>query len=362
MRMFSFAKVKQYSAKAMPLQKRVNGCGQVDGWLEAMRSSSPPRYMSGTKDEKNQISLEELTKAQYEKWVLKHPSALNMFEAIIKHAKGKEVAVFLDYDGTLSPIVEDPDCAYMSEEMRITVKQVAANFPTAIITGRRRDKVYEFVHLAELYYAGSHGMDIMGPAEGCNGYKADGLQIKDAKGNNVVLFQPASEYLPLMDEVCALLKERTKKYGGARVEHNKYCATLHFRCVKEESWLALAEEVEAILKEYPELTLTEGRKVLELRPAIEWHKGKALEFLLEALGLDGSKVFPIYIGDDRTDEDAFKVLKENGSSCSILVSKVSKDTCAAYSLQDPSQVMEFLQCLVHWNMRRSTCKISDGNH
>eukprot|EP00250_Pteridium_aquilinum_P035371 c9264_g1_i1 orf=515-1564(-) len=337
----------------MPLQKIENGNGQVDRWLDAMRSSSPPRYIHGLKEDKNQISFEELTKAQYEEWVVKHPSALYMFERIIKNAKGKQVAVFLDYDGTLSPIVEDPDCAYMSEEMRITVKEVAAKFPTAIITGRRRDKVYEFVHLAELYYAGSHGMDIMGPAEGCNGHKADGLQIKDSKGNDVVLFQPASEYLPLMDEVCALLKERTKKYHGARVDHNKYCATLHFRCVKEENWLALAEEVQAILKEYPELTLTQGRKVLELRPGIEWHKGKALEFLLEALGLDSlSKVFPIYIGDDRTDEDAFKVLKEKGSSCSILVSKVSKDTSAAYSLQDPSQVMEFLQRLVHWKVGR----------
>lgn len=336
---------------AMPRQKKEDEHGQVKGWLEAMRSSSPPRYFRGIEDEKRQISIEELAKAQYEKWVVKHSSALQMFEPIMKQARGKQVAVFLDYDGTLSPIVEDPDCAYMSEEMRTTVKEVAANFPTAIITGRRRDKVYEFVHLPELYYAGSHGMDIMGPAEGCNGYKADGLQTKDSKGNDVVLFQPASEYLSLMDEVCSLLKERSKKYHGARVDHNKYCATLHFRCVNEQDWLALAEEVHAILKEYPELTLTQGRKVLELRPAIEWHKGKALEFLIEALGLgNSSKVFPIYIGDDRTDEDAFQVLKERGCSCSILVSKVSKATSAAYSLQDPSQVMEFLQQLVHWKV------------
>ncbi|MCO5564756.1 hypothetical protein L7F22_018424 [Adiantum nelumboides] len=337
---------------AMPMQKKEHDHGQVKGWLEAMRSSSPPRYFREAEEDGRQVSGEQLAKAHYEEWVVKHASALHMFEPIMKQARGKQIAVFLDYDGTLSPIVEDPDCAYMSDEMRTTVKEVAANFPTAIITGRRRDKVYEFVHLAELYYAGSHGMDIMGPAEGCNGFKADGLQAKDSKGNDVVLFQPASEYLSLMDEVCSLLKERSKKYRGARVDHNKYCATLHFRCVKEEDWLALAEEVQAILKEYPELTLTQGRKVLELRPAIEWHKGKALEFLIEALGLGNpSKVFPIYIGDDRTDEDAFQVLREKGSSCSILVSKVSKDTCATYSLQDPSQVMQFLQQLKNWKAR-----------
>lgn len=324
--------------------------GQVNGWLEAMRASSP-RYSCLVKEENGQVVLEEEAQVQYKKWAMEHPSALRMFKEITESARGKQVAIFLDYDGTLSPIVDDPDCAYMSDVMRETVKRVAANFPTAIITGRRRDKVYEFVHLAELYYAGSHGMDIMGPAEGCNGFKAEGVRLKDSKGNDVVLFQPASEYLPLMDEVCALLRERTKHYSGARVDHNKYCATLHFRCVREEDWFSLGKEVEAILEQYPALSLTQGRKVLELRPAIEWHKGKALEFLLNSLGLGNpSEVLPVYIGDDRTDEDAFHVLKERGLGCSILVSKVAKETCAAYSLQGPSEVMEFLQHLVKWKV------------
>jgi trehalose 6-phosphate phosphatase len=63
--------------------------------------------------------------------------------------------------------------------MRATVKEVATFFPTAIISGRARPKVYEFVQLAELYYAGSHGMDIMGPADGTNGFRAQGTQVKD---------------------------------------------------------------------------------------------------------------------------------------------------------------------------------------
>lgn len=64
----------------------------------------------------------------------------------------------------------------------------------------------------------------------------------------------------------------------------------------------------SILSEYPKLRLTQGRKVLEIRPTIKWDKGKALEFLLESLGFANSNdVLPIYIGDDRTDEDAFKV-------------------------------------------------------
>jgi trehalose 6-phosphate phosphatase len=165
----------------------------------------------------------------------------------------------------------------------------------------------------------------------------------------VVLFQPASEYLPLMDEVCKILSESSKGIRGARVEHNRFCVTIHFRRVKEESWGALAEKVENVLKDYPTLNLTHGRKVLEIRPAIAWDKGKAVDFLLSSLGLaDSSEVFPVYIGDDRTDEDAFKVLKDLKHGCGILVTSVPKETKASFSLRDPHEVMEFLLYLVRW--------------
>ncbi|CAM6092878.1 unnamed protein product [Calypogeia fissa] len=325
---------------------------EVKGWLDAMKAQSPPRYehasLSSRLDAEEQ---EAAAAAQYAAWMANHPSALDTFDELMRAAAGKQIAVFLDYDGTLSPIVEDPDRAYMSDLMRATVKEVATHFPTAIISGRGRDKVYDFVQLAELYYAGSHGMDIMGPPEGCNGFNVAGTLAKDKKGNDIVLFQPASKFLPMMDQVCKTLEENALKVPGARVEHNKYCVTLHFRRVKEESWSELAEHVEGILKDYPELQLTLGRKVLEIRPAIAWDKGKAVEFLLKALGLENSSdVLPVYLGDDRTDEDAFVVMNEKGNGCSILVSAVAKSTNALYSLRDPSEVMTFLQSLVRWRV------------
>jgi trehalose 6-phosphate phosphatase len=119
-------------------------------------------------------------------------------------------------------------------QMRATVHEVATYFPTAIISGRGRQKVFEFVQLPELFYAGSHGMDIMGPADGCNGFKATGTRGKDKKGNDIVVFQPASEYLPLINKVCKILEENTKDIEGAKIEHNLFCASVHFRRVKEE--------------------------------------------------------------------------------------------------------------------------------
>jgi trehalose-6-phosphatase len=71
-----------------------------------------------------------------------YPSALTSFEAITDLAGRKRLALFLDYDGTLSPIVDNPENALMSDEMRAAVRHVASLFPTAIISGRSRDKVY----------------------------------------------------------------------------------------------------------------------------------------------------------------------------------------------------------------------------
>jgi trehalose 6-phosphate phosphatase len=80
-------------------------------------------------------------------------------------------------------------------------------------------------------------------------------------------------------------------------------------------------------------------QVLEIRPAIKWDKGKAVNFLLESLGMANSNdVLPVYIGDDRTDEDAFKMVNGMKHGCSILVSTAPKSTSAAYSIRDPSEV------------------------
>ncbi|GKV25354.1 hypothetical protein SLEP1_g34805 [Rubroshorea leprosula] len=313
----------------------INGVTRINAWVDSMRASSPTHLKSTPSLAEDQSS-----------WMLHHPSALQMFEQIIDASKGKQIVMFLDYDGTLSPIVDDPDRAFMSDKMRVTVGNLAECFPTAIVSGRCRDKVYKFVRLAELYYAGSHGMDIKGPEKGS----------KHKKASESVLCQPASEFLPMIDEVYKQLVEKTKSTPGAMVENNKFCLSVHYRCVEEKKWSELAQQVKSVVKEYPKLRLTQGRKVLEIRPTIKWDKGKALEFLLESLGFANcTDVFPVYIGDDRTDEDAFKILRDRGQGFGILVSKFPKDTNASYSLQEPDEVMDFLQRLVDWK------KLSQGN-
>ncbi|KAL2238053.1 UNVERIFIED_CONTAM: putative trehalose-phosphate phosphatase F [Sesamum indicum] len=159
------------------------------------------------------------------------------------------------------------------------------------------------------------------------------------------------------NQVFRKLDEIVRDIKGAKVENHKFCVSVHYRNVDENSWPVIAQFVHDILKDYPRLRLTHGRKVLEVRPKINWDKGKAVEFLLESLGFSSSDdVLPIYIGDDRTDEDAFKVLRERNRGYGILVSAVPKESNAFFSLRDTSEVQGFLESLVRMARDGGTMK------
>ncbi|XVE56372.1 hypothetical protein DITRI_Ditri04bG0003900 [Diplodiscus trichospermus] len=263
---------------------------RASSWLDAMKSSSPPHRK--TRDINNELVSAD-TDFAYHTWMVKYPSALKSFEQITKFAKGKRIALFLDYDGTLSPIVDNPECAFMSNDMRAALAEVAKYFPTAIISGRSRDKVYEFVGLTDLYYAGSHGMDIMCPIGQSSNEHSNCIRSTDKQGKEVNLFQPASEFLPMIDEVFNSLVNSTKEIKGATVENNKFCVSVHYRNVDEKNWTTVAQCVHDVIRNYPRLRLTHGRKVLEVRPVINWDKGKAVKFLLESLGTFSSLSFSL---------------------------------------------------------------------
>ncbi|CAL5331802.1 unnamed protein product [Camellia sinensis] len=261
---------------------------------------------------------------EYGSWLLKHPSSLDTFDQMMSIAKGRKIVVFLDYDGTLSNIVDDPEKAFMTKKMRFAVQEVARCFPTAVISGRGRDKVHDFVELDNVYYAGSHGLDIAAPSQSPN--DADPkhqTRVVDRKGNEVVLFQPAKKYLPAI----------------------------------QKDFCTLEKLVNSVMGEYKEFRISKGKKVFEIRPDMEWDKGHALNYLLDTLGFGSSSdVLPLYIGDDRTDEDAFKAIRERGDGYPIVVSSSPKDTMALYSLRNPLEVEKFLLRLVRWTKNSSSAK------
>lgn len=263
-------------------------------------------------------------------WKSRYPDALSAaWSDIEAAAKGKRIAVFSDYDGTLTPIVDQPDKAFMSEEMREAVRACARRFPIAIISGRSREKVQNFVQIEELYYAGSHGLDIAGPRSGAD---------------SAMVHQPAPWARELMNKIHDELVARIAGIEGASVEHNTYCVSVHYRlCV--DRWPEVEATVDAIVAPYDNLHVTRGRKVFEVRPRVEWDKGRALMFLLEELGLTGAGppgTFALYLGDDNSDEDAFRALASSGLGAGILVATRAKPTAAKYTLPGPEQVREFL--------------------
>jgi len=253
--------------------------------------------------------------------------AIDSIEEIRAAIWGNKVAVFLDYDGTMTPIVSRPDLAILSDEMRQALKNIAKVHTVAIISGRDRLDVRNLVGIDDMFYAGSHGYDIAGP-----------------EGKNFQNDQ-AESFVSSIDQAEKELTKRLSHIKGAIIERKKYGVAAHYRLVAENFLDEFKKIVEEIHHSHSDLRKTTGKKVYELLPKINWNKGKALLWLLSCLQLDNDNVIPFYIGDDVTDEDAFKALK--GKGIGIAVQDHPKPTFAQYTLKDPKSVQKFLRLLVN---------------
>jgi hypothetical protein len=143
-----------------------------------------------------------------------HANALANFDALQAHFSDRQVVVFLDYDGTLTPIVNDPALAKLSPAMRATLEKLREKFVTGVITGRSLHKIQSFVGIPQLFYAGSHGFDIKGP---------DGTAVKN---------QVAAQFLADLHEIRDVLTAKIADIPGASVEDNIFSISLHYRCVR----------------------------------------------------------------------------------------------------------------------------------
>ena len=250
----------------------------------------------------------------------------NFFESLdeIKaRLKGKTLVVFLDYDGTLTPIVATPDLAIISDEMRSVVKELSKKIKVAIVSGRATDDVKAKAKIDGIFYAGSHGFEINYPS------------------GEVKINEEAQAIRPMIDEVQQKLAEKVKDIKGALIENVKYTVSAHYRLVSDEDFSRFEKEVDDILSQYPQLRKTSGKKVFEIRPKIDWHKGKAVDWIMNIFEKEQQNILPVYLGDDTTDEDAFRALKEKGFG--ILVATAERQTEAEYLVKDPEEVKKVLE-------------------
>ncbi len=252
-------------------------------------------------------------------------SALDRWGELVAQLRDKRPVVFLDYDGTLTPIVARPELAVLAEEMRRTVRTLAARCLVAIVSGRDRTDVQGLVGIEGLIYAGNHGFDIAGPP---------GMDLTYEHGHG---------FLASLDRAEHDLLRALSWIVGVRVERKKFSIAVHFREVPPQQAAHLEPVVDAVIRRCPELRKGLGKKVFELRPGVDWHKGRAVLWLLDALGCAGTDALPVYIGDDVTDEDAFSAVA--GRGLGIVVAEAPRVTAAGYRLRSTAEVRLFLHKL-----------------
>jgi alpha,alpha-trehalase len=180
------------------------------------------------------------------------------------------------------------------------------------------------VRLDTLIYAGSHGFDITGP---------DGLHLE---------YDEATHSLPELDRAERQLHERLGNIEGAFVERKRFAIAVHSRLVADKDVGRIEETVDQICQQYAGLRQMRGKKVFELQPDVAWDKGRAVLWLRETLGLDRPQVVTIYIGDDVTDEDAFRAISNHDLGLGIMVTSSTSETHAPYYLRDCGEVQQFL--------------------
>ncbi|MDP8234562.1 MAG: trehalose-phosphatase [Candidatus Saelkia tenebricola] len=238
----------------------------------------------------------------------------------------KKPVIFLDYDGTLTPIVDKPDLATISESMKETLKLLCQNYTVSIVSGRGRADVENLVGLEGIFYAGNHGFDIKGP--------------------EFSMIQPQAEKaIPLIQKVTQYSKEKFSDIEGLLVEEKKFSVAVHYRLVDEDKYLeGIKQEVEKIVDQEEGLRLMYGKKVFEILPKIDWNKGKAISWIMQVLNLSFEDNSIVYIGDDTTDEDAFRAIRTR--ACGILVSESMTSSAADFYVKTPYEVQKLFELIL----------------
>jgi trehalose 6-phosphate phosphatase len=266
------------------------------------------------------------------------PHALRDSEQFAQRLDSRQPAVFLDYDGTLTPIVDRPQDAVISDSMRDAVRRLAERTTVCVVSGRDRPIIDQWMGIDGLVVAGSHGFDIGGHRDGTVRHDAV-TGIED-----------------LLATVTHRLNAEVGSIAGAVIEPKRFSVAVHYRLVTPKQRPSVTAAVDTLLDEYPDqLKVTPGKMVYEIQPKVDWDKGKAVQYLRRALGVEGKEFVALYLGDDITDEDAFTALKESGNAPGIGVivadlrdpEQADRATAADFVLESTAEVQQFLNALAH---------------
>lgn len=241
----------------------------------------------------------------------------------------KNIFLFLDYDGTISPIVEYPDKAYIPENIRETLKRLVSDsgLRIGIISGRSLKDIKNRVDIPGIIYSGNHGLEIARP----------GFQYE---------YEVPNLYHQTLEDIKKELREALKDFEGVILEDKGLTLSIHYRLAD----VGIVPDLHAILGRYygsKVVNLREEKKTFEIVPLLAWNKGNAvLSILNDCTHIFGKELFPIYLGDTLTDEHAFIALNDTGLTIRV---GYYAHSSAQYYLNDVADVNEFLNRLAERN-------------
>ena len=250
-----------------------------------------------------------------------------------------QILLFLDYDGTLTPIVARPEMAVLSSQARNTLQQISCHriFKLAIISGRSLSEIKAMIGLENIAYAGNHGLEIECPPHYCQ---------ERSPGKTTFTHPAAREFQPRFERLEERLRKTLAGIDGVFIQNKGLTESVHYRLATQTELKRIRKlSLEAIGNEHArdKLQVAEGKKVLEVNPPVEWNKGKAIEWLMQIYGTPGS--LSIFAGDDVTDEYGFEVLRKVGG-ISVLVGEKTASSAASYYLESPEQLYHWLERLL----------------
>ncbi len=244
---------------------------------------------------------------------------------ILNILKNKNIFLFLDYDGTLVSIKDTPEKAKMSGSVRKVLKILTQKkkIKIGIISGRELKDLKKMVGIKNIICAGNHGFKIS--------YLNKIIYTKRIKKNIYLKLKGLKS--KIKNELC--------DEKGILFEDKKEIFSVHYRLVNIKRQAIIIKKIKRLIKKYKKFySLKYGKKVIEIFPAIDINKGKAIKWILKKFN-NKRNFYPVYIGDDMTDEDAFSVLKKNG----LTVCVGNKRTIAEYFLKNTKEVINFLKII-----------------
>jgi trehalose-phosphatase len=239
------------------------------------------------------------------------------------------IFLFLDYDGTLAPIREKPKYALIPKHTKNLLSELSKipQCKIAVISGRSLKDVSRIVGLDNIIYGGNHGLELKGPQ----------IQFRS----------PVSKkHKAILEQINRNLRNKLRSIKGVLIEDKGLSLSVHYRLVAPKN-IPLVKtifcEATAFHLWRNEIRVRTGKMVIEVCPPVNWDKGKAVLWLLQNISSRNAiPAMPVYIGDDLTDEDAFKLLENSGLT--IFVGKPKKSN-AKYYVKDTTEVLDFLSWL-----------------